>query len=133
MLRDIVNSSSHMIAKLKRSGEASSRNDNFLIHQYFQRALANEKLNKIDRAITDYSTCISIDRFATYSYLIASSPFHTPKTVAAPPRTSIERIYTSFDMILPMRWMTWIKVPALFMLVSINGLNTSIPWINCIE
>ena len=63
MLHDIVKSSSSMIAKLKRSGENSNRNDNFLLDQYFKRGLAYEKLNKIDRSIADFTACIDINRY----------------------------------------------------------------------
>ena len=63
MLQDIVKSSSGMIANLKRTGENSIRNDSFLLDQYFKRGLAYEKLNKIDRAIADFTACIDIDGY----------------------------------------------------------------------
>ena len=63
MIQEVVKSSSQMIAKLKRSGENSDRSDNVLIDQYFQRGLAYEKLNKIDRAISDFTACINIDGY----------------------------------------------------------------------
>lgn len=63
MLQDIVKSSSGMIANLKRTGENSIRNDRFLLDQYFKRGLAYEKLNKINRAIADFTACIDIDGY----------------------------------------------------------------------
>ena len=68
MIQDIVKSSSSMIAKLKRTGENSNRNDNFLLDQYFKRGLAYEKLNKIDRAIADFTACIDINGYLYYYF-----------------------------------------------------------------
>jgi len=82
-IQEIVKTSSHMIAKLKRSGENSSRNDNFLIDQYFQRGLAYEKLNKIDRAITDFTTCISIDRNCAAAYFNRSNLLTIQRNIPA--------------------------------------------------
>eukprot|EP01036_Dinobryon_divergens_P034718 gene34718-44903_t len=73
MIQDIVKSSSSMIAKLKRTGENSNRNDNFLLDQYFKRGLAYEKLNKIDRAIADFTACIDINGRCAAAYFNRSN------------------------------------------------------------
>lgn len=45
--------------KVKREGLLGT--PFFVLNPYFQRALASERLNKIDQAIADYTVCITID------------------------------------------------------------------------
>lgn len=47
-----------------------------LFGAYFQRALGNERLGHIDRAIEDYNTCVRIDSTASAAYFNRSSLYY---------------------------------------------------------
>ena len=53
---------------MKSSRKTGADAGSNLFYQYFQRAVANERLNELDRAISDYSTCIKINSKSAASY-----------------------------------------------------------------
>jgi len=66
--RDYQNASSNIKNHLKNSRKSGSDTGSNLFYQYFQRGVANERLNSLDRAIIDYSTCIKINPKSSASY-----------------------------------------------------------------
>lgn len=60
--KDVQNSTA-IISNVTRKGKRLGQHglNATLLMPYFQRALSFERLNQVDRAITDYTTCVTID------------------------------------------------------------------------
>jgi len=66
--KDYQNASSIIHNQLKSSRKTGADVGSNVFYQYFQRAVANERLNALDRAINDYTTCIKINNKSGPSY-----------------------------------------------------------------
>lgn len=69
-VKEVVNASTIIDTALRNDKKLGGKNKpaESLFGTYFQRALGNERMNLIDKAITDYNTCLAIDNKSAICY-----------------------------------------------------------------